>query len=74
MNEEAVRNVLKAAVREAWRVGAVTKNPRDIDRQRAEVLEYAEQLVMPTVTAAIEQAREEGYEDGRASLAPVVAA
>jgi hypothetical protein len=62
--------MLKSAVREAVRLGSTMKP----HLAAVPALEYAEQLVMPTVTAAIEQAREEGYQDGRASLAPVVAA
>ena len=66
MTEDAVRGFLRSAVREAVRLGAVS-TLRDRHIRADEALEYAQQLVMPAVISAIEQAREEGYQDGRAS-------
>jgi hypothetical protein len=73
MNEAAVSAAVVSAIREAFRLGAATKNLRDAEKNRADAMEFAQQLIVPAAVAFAEQAREEGYQEGRASRAEVAA-
>ena len=62
MTREQVKRAVATAVTQAFRMGqAQLKHfPRAAEEQRQVAEQYAEQLVMPMVELAIEQAREEG--------------
>jgi hypothetical protein len=73
MNKAALQLAIKSAVREAVRLGgSMPANERH--KAMAIALEYAEQLIEAPAVAMAEQAREEGYQDGRCHRAPQVAA
>lgn len=63
MDETQIKRAIGAAVREALQFAKVEKQPHKV---LAVATEYAEQIIMPVVNVAIEQALEDGFRQGRA--------
>lgn len=64
MNEEAVKRAISSAIRET--VQLCFRAPRgDLVSVQQTANEYAQQLIMPPVEAAVQQALEEGFAQAR---------
>ena len=64
MDEAAIKRAIASAVRETLQLARSSRLPAH--QVLGQATEYAEQLIMPVVTAAVEQALEDGFNQARA--------